>query len=75
MCCLVSYVDNESELLPYLLEIAEFNRVKSSRTLGHRHTVSRNRVSHIVVVDQIHQRSLLDAACISPCFVYDFAIN
>jgi hypothetical protein len=49
----MSYVDIESELLPYLLEVGEFDRIESSWTLGHGHTIPRNRVSHVVVVDQI----------------------
>ena len=36
----MSYVDIESELLSYFLEVAEFNWVESSRTLSHSHTVS-----------------------------------
>jgi len=49
---------SESELLPYFLEIAKFDRIESSRTLRHCHTVPRYRVSHVVVVYQVRQRSV-----------------
>lgn len=47
-----NYVDL-SELLSNLLEIAKFDRVKSSRTLGHSHAVPRYSVSHVVVINQV----------------------
>jgi hypothetical protein len=37
---LMSYVDTESELLSYFLEIVELYWVESSRTFSHSHTVS-----------------------------------
>jgi len=71
----MSYVDIESELLPYLLQIGELDWVESSRTLRHRHTVPRNRVSHVVVVDQILQRSLFDITSTSPPLVHHLPVH
>lgn len=71
----MSYVDIESELLPYLLEVGEFDWIESSRALGHGHTISRNRVSHVVVVDQILQRSLFNITNFSPYLVHHLTVN
>lgn len=71
----MSYLGTESELLPYFLEVGELDWVESSRALSHSHTVSRNRVSHVVVVNQVLERSLLNITRTPPRLVHYLTVN
>lgn len=42
-----------SKLLSQFSEVTELRGVKSSRTLSHCYAVSRNRVSHVEIVNQV----------------------
>ena len=60
--------------MPQLPEVAELDGVEGSRTLGHRDAVPRDGVRHIIVVQQIDQRSALDVT-IAPGAVGHLAVD
>ena len=62
--------------MSYFLKVGQLDWVEGSRTLGHGYTVSRNGISHVVIIYQVDKRlAFVQFLCFSKFLVRNLTIN